>query len=112
MFELHKQQEEKLLQLLAALYVKAYKIKNPEKDSVILAKYYIKDLKTKVVSDFPVYECVDTKDHKRIDRLQKKYFSQYHKLEIKSYCLKNIKIDKNDKMLAVLQKEITTALNR
>jgi len=112
LFDLHKQQEEKLLQLLAALHVKEYKIKNPDKTSVVLAVYYIRDLKTKVVSDLPEYECVESNDHKRLDRLQRKYFSQYHKLELKSYCLKNIKIDKDDKMLACLQKEITSTLNR
>lgn len=112
LFELHKKQEELMLQLLAAFHVKEYKIKNPDKTSVVLAVYYTRDLKTKVVSDLPIYECIDSKDHQRLDRLQKKYFSQYHKLELKSYDLTHIKIDANDKMLACLQKEITNALNR
>jgi len=111
LFELHDQQHEKLLQLLAALYVKEYKIKNPDKSSVVLASYYLKDLKSGAIDKRPTYECVDSKDHKRLDRLQKKYFSQYHKLELKSYDISHIKIDKDDKMLACLQKEITNALN-
>ncbi len=101
-----------MLKLLEGLHIKEYKILNPDKSSVVLAIYYIKDLKTKVVSDLPEYECVESKDHKRLDRLQKKYFSQYHKLELKSYSLKHIKIDKDDKMLAILENQITKALNR
>ena len=112
LFDLHKKQFELMLKLLDAFHIKEYKIKNPDKTSVVLAVYYIKDIKTKVVSELPVYECVDSKDHKRLDRLQKKYFSQYHKLELRSYCLKNIKIDKDDKMLACLQEEISRSLNR
>lgn len=111
MFELHDQQHEKLLQLIAALYVKEYKIKNPDKESVVLASYYLKDLKSGAIDKRPTYECIESNDHKKLDRLQRKYGSQYRKLELKSYDISHIKIDKDDKMLACLQNEITSALN-
>jgi len=111
LFELHELQHKKLLQLVAALHVKEYKIKNPDKTSVVLACYYLKDLKSGAIDKRPTYECVKSNDHKRLDRLQKKYFSQYHKLNLKSYDISHIKIDKDDKMLACLQKEITSASN-
>jgi len=103
LFELNEKQHELLLKLLSALMVKEYKIKNPDAKSVILASYYLKDLKTKAIAKRPTYECVDPKDHQRINRLQKKYFSQYCKLELKSFNLNHIKIDSNDKMLALIQ---------
>lgn len=111
LFELHSQQHEKLLKLVAALHVKEYKIKNPDKKSVVLASYYLKDLKSGAIDSRPTYECIESNDHKRLDRLQRKYGSQYRKLELKSYDISHIKIDKDDKMLACLQKEITSALN-
>lgn len=106
--ELEEQKVKKLFQLLEALYVKDYKEKNPNAKSVILATYYMSNLETKKVEKYPTYECVDSKDHKRIDRLQKKYFSQYRKLTIKSYDLTKFIPDKT---VATVQENITKSLN-
>ena len=66
------------------------------------------NIDTKKVEKYPTYECVDSKDHKRIDRLQKKYFSQYRKLTIKSYDLTKFIPDKT---VATIQENITRSLN-
>jgi len=115
LFELQEQQRELQKKLLAAIYIKEYKIKNPEKDAVLLATYYIKDLTTKEISRFPEYKCFDYNNpnhQKKIDQLKKKYFSKAHNLEIKSYSLKNIEIKPNDKMLKQLHQEILEALTK
>ena len=106
--ELEEKKQELLFKLIEALYVKDYKEKNPLAKSVILASYYMSNIDTKKVEKYPTYECVDSKDHKSIDRLQKKYFSQYRKLTIKSYDLTKFIPDKT---VATVQENITRALN-
>jgi len=109
--DLHDLQRETLLKLIEALIVKEYKTKNPENKSVILVSYYLKDKDSKVLDKHPTFECVASNNHKRIDRLQRKYFSQYRKLTFKSYDLTKIMIDKK-KVVAVIQKDVTNALNK
>lgn len=108
LMELEEKKRETLFKLLEALYIKDYKEKNPLAKSVILATYYMSNVDTKKVEKYPTYECVDSKDHKRIDRLQKKYFSQYRKLTIKSYDLTKFV---SGKTVATVQESITKALN-
>jgi len=107
LMELEEQKHKTLLKLLEALHVKDYKEKNPNAKSVILASYFMSNLDTKKVEKYPTYECVDSKDHKRIDRLQRKYHSQYRKLTIKSYDLSKY----NGKMIGTVQEQITRSLN-
>ena len=108
LMELEEKKRELLFKLLEAIYVKDYKEKNPDAKSVILATYYMSNIDTKKVEKYPTYELVDSKDHKRIDRLQKKYFSQYRKLTIKSYDLTKFIPDKT---VATVQEQITKSLN-
>ena len=107
MMELDEKKHELQLKLLEALHVKDYKDKNPNATSVILASYFMSNLDTKVVEKYLTYECVDSKDHKRIDRLQRKYKSQYRKLTIKSYDLTKF----NGTVIGTVQEGITRALN-
>jgi len=108
LFELEEKKRETLNKLIEALYVKDYAEKNPLAKSVILASYYMSNLETKKVEKYLTYECVDSKDHKRIDRLQKKYISQYRKLTLKSYDLTKFIPNKT---IATCQQQITKALN-
>ena len=108
MMLLDEKKHELQLKLLEALHVKDYKDKNPNAKSVVLATYFMSNLDTKKVEKHLTYECVDSKDHKRIDRLQKKYFSQYRKLTIKSYDLTKFIPNKT---VATCQEQITKALN-
>lgn len=107
MMRLDEKKHQLMLKLLEALYVKDYKEKNPKAKSVLLASYYMSNLETKKVEDYPTFECVDSKDHKRIDRLQRKYHSQYRKLSIKSYDLSKF----NGKVIGTLQEQVTKSLN-
>jgi len=108
LFELEERKREILEKLLEAIHVKEYKKENPTAKSVVIASYYMSNLETKAVEKYPTYECVDSKDHKRLDKLQKKYYSQYRKLTLKSYDLSKVPIDKE---IATLQTQITKSLN-
>ena len=108
MIELDEKKHELQQKLLEALYVKDYKEKNPKAKSVVLASYHLSNLETKAVEKYPTYECIDSKDHKRIDRLQKKYFSQYRKLKIKSYDLTKFIPDKT---VATYNEQVSKSLS-
>jgi len=108
LFELEEQKRKTLEKLLEAIHIKEYKQMNPSAKSVVLATYLMSNPETKTVEKYLTYECVDSKDHKRLDRLQKKYFSQYRKLTLKSYDLSKVPIDKE---IATLQKQVTKSLN-
>jgi len=108
MMELDEKKHQLQLKLLEALHVKDYKDKFPNAKSVLLASYYMSDIQTKKVEKYLTYECVDSKDHKRIDRLQRKYYSQYRKLTIKSYDLTKFIPDKT---VATYNKLASKALN-
>jgi len=108
MLELDEQKRELLFKLIEAIMVKDYRDKNPNAKSVIFASYYMSNIETRVVEKYPTYECIDSKDQKRIDRLQRKYQSQYRKLKIKSYDLTKFIPDKT---IATCQEQITKSLN-
>lgn len=94
LIDLEEKKHELFYQLLEALTVKDYKDKNPDAKSVVLASYHIKNKNTNEISKHPELECVASNDHKRLDRLQRKYFSQYRKLKLKSYDLTKFIPDK------------------
>jgi len=109
LLELEEKKRELLFKLLEALWVKDYTEKFPDAKSVILARYFMRNLETREVEKWPTYELVDSKDHKRIDRLQSKFKPQYAQLVIKSYDL--TKFNAQGKFIASVQDQITRSLN-
>jgi len=108
MFELEEKKHQILLKLLECLVVKDYKEQNPEATSVVLASYHVKDMDTKIISKYPELECVASNNHKRIDRLQRRFQTQYSRLKLKSYDLTKFIPDKT---IATCQEQITKSLN-
>ena len=109
LFDLQEKQKELMYKLIEALTVKDYKEKNPDAKSVVLISYYAKNVETKSIDRYKTFECIDSTDHKRINRLQN-YFgrAQYRELVFKSYDLTKFE---SGKTIATYQKDISKALN-